>query len=248
MKKNAYMEMFVVEDTHWWYVTLHELVTLLSKTRFSKEPLKILDAGCGTGGLLSILSKAGHDTEGIDYSEDALNLCRKRGLNHIVRADINEWAPIPKTYDLIVSMDVLCHEWVNDEIKVLRNLADGLKEDGLIMLNYPAFPILSRHHDQIVMIRKRYIKKNLEKYLAEAGLAPVILSYRLPHAFLFLILLRMYETIRKDKMEPKSDIADLPSGFINQLLIKIGRSENRIIARGLSIPFGSSLFVVAKKQ
>ena len=247
MKKNAYTEMFVVEDTHWWYITLHDLITLLSNTQFSKQPLKILDAGCGTGGLLSILSRAGHDTEGFDYSEDALSLCHKRGLTNIIKADINHWVPNPKTYDLIASMDVLCHKWVHDEIKVLHNLAGGLKEDGLIMLNYPAFPILSRHHDQVVMIRKRYTKKTLEKIIAEAGLAPVILSYRLPNAFLFLILLRLYETIRKNDTAAKSDIADLPSGFVNRLLIKIGRIENRVIARGISIPFGSSLFVVAKK-
>jgi len=247
MKKNAYNEMFAVEDIHWWYVTLHDLVTLLSDTQFSRQPLKILDAGCGTGSLLSILSKVGHDIEGFDYSEDALGFCRKRGLKNVIKADINDWVPPQKTYDLITSMDVLCHEWVHDEIKVLRTLAGGLKENGLIIVNYPAFPILSRHHDRVVMIQERYTKKILKKYLAEAGLAPVLLSYRLPHAFLYLLFLRLYEASRKNNAEAKSDIADIPSGFINRLLIQIGKLENCLIARGISIPFGSSLFVVAKK-
>ena len=48
-------------------------------------------------------------------------------------------------------------------------------------------------------------------------------------------------------LEAKSDIADIPSKFVNQLLILINKIENQIIARGFSIPFGSSLFVVAKK-
>lgn len=247
MKKNAYSEMFAVEDTHWWYVILHNLVNLLSDTQFSRGPLKILDAGCGTGGLLSILSSVGHDVEGFDHSEDGLNFCRRRGLNKVIKADINEWVPTPKTYDLITSMDVLCHEWVHDEIQVLRTLAGGLKEDGLIMLNYPAFSILSRHHDNVVMIRERYTKKNLKKYLAAAGLTPVILSYRLPHAFLYLVFLRLYEASKRKNAEAKSDIADIPSKFINRLLTMIGKLENRLIARGISIPFGSSLFVVAKK-
>jgi hypothetical protein len=39
MKKNAYSEMFAVEDTHWWYVILHDLVNLLSDTQFSRGPL-----------------------------------------------------------------------------------------------------------------------------------------------------------------------------------------------------------------
>ena len=54
MKKNAYEEMYVVEDKHWWYVVLHELVLLFSKYNFSHQSLDILDAGCGTGGLLSV--------------------------------------------------------------------------------------------------------------------------------------------------------------------------------------------------
>ena len=247
MKKNAYDEMFAVEDSHWWYITLHDLVSLLSERQFSRQPLKILDAGCGTGGLLSVLSEAGHDTEGIDYSEDALNFCRKRGLEKVTRADVNVWVPTPQSYDLIASMDVLCHAWVHDQTKVLRTLAAGLKDDGLIMVNYPAFQFLSRNHDRVVMVRERYTKKTLKKYLAEAGLTPILLSYRLPHAFLYLIFLRLYEASRRNNIEAKSDIAEIPSSFFNRSLIQIGKLENRLIARGISMPFGSSLFVVAKK-
>ena len=247
MKKNAYAEMFAAEDTHWWYIGLHDLVTVLSNKFFPNQTLKILDAGCGTGGLLSILSRLEHDIEGFDYSDDALNFCRERGLNNVFKADINDWRPSPNSYDLIVLMDVLYHEWVHDEIKVLQTLASGLKEDGLLMANYPAYPFLNRYHDKVVMTRERYTKKTLKTYLTKAGLAPRILSYRLPHAFLFLLLLRLYETIIENTAEGKSDIADIPSSLINRLLIQIGRLENRIITRGISIPFGSSLFVVAKK-
>lgn len=247
MKKNAYTEMFAVEDTHWWYIGLHHLVLLLSRRLFPNQHLRILDAGSGTGGLLSDLSSAGHEVEGFDFSEYALKFCHQRGLENVFLADINEWIPGPNTYDLIVSMDVLCHIWVHDEIKVLKSLATGLKDNGSIMINYPAFPILGRHHDKVVMIRERYTKQVIKKYLSEAGLTPIILSYRLPHAFLFLLTLRVFEASKTNNSESKSDIADIPVKFFNQLLILINKFENQFIARGLSIPFGSSLFVVAKK-
>jgi len=248
MEKNAYNEMFAVEDKHWWYVGLHDLILLLSNRFFPRQSLNILDAGCGTGGLISILSSARHRVEGIDYSEDAIAFCHKRGLEKVFKADINNWIPTPNSFDLIVSMDVLCHKWVHDEIRVLKTLAGGLKNNGLMMLNYPAYPILSRHHDEVVMIRERYTEKTLNKYLSNAGLEPVILSYRLPHAFIFLIFLRIYESIKANTLEAKSDIADIPSQFINQALIKIVKLENQAIARGVSIPFGSSLFVVVRKK
>ncbi len=247
MKKNAYTEMFAVEDKHWWYVGLHDLVVSLCTRLFPDQRLKILDAGCGTGGLMSILTHAGHEIEGVDYSEDALNFCYQRGLKQVFKADINNWTPRPNSYDLIVSMDVLCHNWVQDEIQVLKSLASGLNENGLIMLNYPAFPSLSRHHDQVVMIRERYTKKTLSRYLLKAGLVPVLLSYRLPHAFLFLSFLRLLEAIHRNDPGAKSDIANIPSRFVNQTLIVINKMENQIISWGFSIPFGSSLFVVARK-
>jgi SAM-dependent methyltransferase len=247
MKKNAYEEMFKVEDRHWWYVVLHDLARLLSDTKFSRRPLKILDAGCGTGGLLSVLSRDGHEIEGFDCSEEALRYCRMRGLDRVFQADLNDWIPSAGAYDLITCMDVLYHEWVRDQVRVLGALSGGLKENGLIMLNFPAFPTLSRHHDKVVMVRERYTKKSLKKYLAEAGLEPLLLSYRLPHAFLYLIFLRLYESLRRKDAEVKSDIAEVPSNFVNRCLILIGKLENRLIARGMVMPFGSSLFAVAKK-
>jgi len=248
MEKNAYAEMFAVEDHHWWYIGLHDLIVLLTNTLIPKEQLNILDVGCGTGGLLSIFNQIGHKAEGLDYSDDAIFFCHKRGLNHVSKTDVNDWIPNPKSYDLIVSLDVLCHEWVRDEIKVLRSMAHGLKDNGLLMLNYPAFPILKRHHDRVVMIHRRYTKESLTKMLLEAGLSPVLISYRLPHAFVYLLLLRIYERSRNGNLETKSDIADIPPKFINQALIQINKIENRIIARGFSIPLGSSLFVAARKS
>jgi len=142
MEKNAYNEMFAVEDKHWWYVGLHDLIVVLSNRFFPQQSLNILDAGCGTSGLISILSSARHQVEGIDYSEDAIAFCHKRGLEKVYKADINNWIPTPNSFDLIISMDVLCHKWVHDEVRVLKTLASGLKADGLMMLNYPAFPVM----------------------------------------------------------------------------------------------------------
>ncbi len=247
MKPSAYNEMFAVEDKHWWYVVLHDLVTLLCKTQFSQQPVKILDAGCGTGGMLSLLSEAGHKVEGFDFSEHALNYCHQRGLDKVFQADINTWTPVPASYDVITLIDVLYHEWVLDEIKVLQTLATGLKANGVIMANYPAFPVLRRHHDKVVMTRERYTKSALKASYAKAGLAPILLSYRLPHAFFTILALKVYESFRKNIVEAKSDVAETPSNFVNDMLIKIGKFENRLIAHGFSMSLGSSLFVVAKK-
>jgi SAM-dependent methyltransferase len=246
MEKKAYEEMHAVENTHWWYVGLHNLVLLLLRKYFSDQKLKMLDAGCGTGGLLSKLKQTGHDVAGFDFSDEAVFFCRKRGLNEVIKTDINDWKPTKKIFDVIISMDVLCHKWVRNEAKVLQSFKNGLKTNGLIMLNYPAFPVLSRHHDKVVMIRERYTIQSLSAILDKAGLTPVLISYRLPHAFLVLYILRYWDA-RKTEGVYKSDIADIPPKLLNNLLISMIKIENLLITRGFTFPFGSSLFVVARK-
>jgi 2-polyprenyl-3-methyl-5-hydroxy-6-metoxy-1,4-benzoquinol methylase len=42
---------------------------------------RIIDVGCGTGALLSELRSMGAEVMGLEYSQAALRLCRKRGLD-----------------------------------------------------------------------------------------------------------------------------------------------------------------------
>jgi len=247
MKNNAYEEMYLVENSHWWYMGLHDLVVHLINKLSEHNQLQIFDAGCGTGRLLTILSENGHDVAGLDYSEEALKYCSKRGLNNILKLDLNNWIPSPNTYDLITCFDVLCHKWIKDEIKILKTLGSGLKKDGLLFLNDPAFPTLSREHDQVVMIRERYTINSFRRVLASANLQPIIMTYRLPHAFLTLLALRYFNAIRKGENQTTSDIANIPPKLVNQFLFSLTQFENRLIGSGITMPFGSSLFTVAKK-
>ena len=248
MKNNAYEEMYLVESSHWWYMGLHDLVLYLVKNLTENTQLQIFDAGCGTGRLLTILNENGHDVAGLDYSEEALKFCSKRGLENVFKVDLNKWIPTPNTYDLITCFDVLCHKWIKDEIKILKTLASGLKIDGLLFINDPAFPVLSRKHDQVVMIRERYTINTFRRVLASANLQPILMTYRLPHAFLTLLALRYFNAIRNVKNQTTSDIANIPPKLFNQFLFSLTKLENRLIGSGITIPFGSSLFTVAKKS
>ena len=81
MNQREYRRMFEVEDRHWWYVGLHELI-LAQVGRIAAsagEPLRILDAGCGTGRLMELLASAG-SVEGCDISPDAVAFCRNDPL------------------------------------------------------------------------------------------------------------------------------------------------------------------------
>ncbi|HLW34534.1 MAG TPA: class I SAM-dependent methyltransferase, partial [Chthoniobacterales bacterium] len=53
MQSNEYATMFRVEETHWWYRALHDLIfETLHRELPDWRSKKILDAGCGTGAIL----------------------------------------------------------------------------------------------------------------------------------------------------------------------------------------------------
>jgi len=60
MKPEEYQVMYDVEDTYWWYVGMRSIfLSLLDGHYGARTDLKNLDAGCGTGAMLSHLRQYG---------------------------------------------------------------------------------------------------------------------------------------------------------------------------------------------
>jgi SAM-dependent methyltransferase len=248
MKKNEYHKMFEYENRYWWYRGLHELTrrcVVKFKQAKSNEELRILDAGCGTGRMMELLEGYGI-VEGIDHWQEAISLCKKRGLKNVQKGDLNTWDPPADTYDVIISNDVIYISTIKDDMAVVGKFHRGLKQDGILILNLPAFKVLERKHDIAVFGVRRYRKKRMLEQLREIGFVPVRASYRLPSLF-FVILLQKYVVDRLSKGDEESDLRELPS-FINSFLLWMNRLENKIITAGIPLPFGSSIFFVCKKK
>jgi SAM-dependent methyltransferase len=251
MEKNEYYKMFEFENDYWWYRGLHELVRIyvdkLKKENIKAgkdNPLHIFDAGCGTGRMMELLDSYG-TVEGIDYSEDAVKLCKERGLELAQPGDLNTWEPPAETYDVIISNDVICTSGVEDDLAVVEKFHKALKPGGIVILNLPAFMALRRRHDIAVFGKRRYRKRKTLDDLKKIGFIPVRASYRLPHLFLFILLQKnLVERFQKGKIE--SDLKKLPS-LINSVLLGMHRIENKMISWGISFLFGSSLILVLRK-
>lgn len=250
MLKNVaeYKKMADVETRHWWYVSLHRMVlTALSKHRIDKSA-SILDAGCGTGGLLIQLGRAGYQSlRGFDLSDEAVGTCRSRKLD-VGKAHLLQMGKIysPGTVDVIISNDTLCYLSPEEQATWLDMCHLTLKPGGLVICNVPALQSFSGIHDISVGILMRFSKREISKLLASSGIRleastywPFILS---PPIFVVRMLQRLRLRIWP-RTRIRSDI-DLPPLAINSALENICRFENELIANK---PFGSSLFFVARK-
>jgi SAM-dependent methyltransferase len=217
------------EDRYWWYRSLHELVR-----RRLGGARDVLDAGCGTGGLLAQL---GPRACGVDISERALDHARGRGLTRVARASVCA-LPFPdRSFDAALALDVLYHRQVTDEAEALAELARVVRPGGTIIIQLAAHSWLARGHDRTVHGVRRYTRRGLGALARAAGLAVIELSYRnalaLPAAAALALLERARPRHRGQSGSGaaalRSEFGSLPRWF-NELLLRLSRAENALLA------------------
>ena len=213
-----YQSMAAVEDKLWWYKILHKKVLASLPDRIKKEETPIIDAGCGTGGLLLYLSKHGYqDIKGMDLSKDAVEFCHQKDLK-VECADLAKIDQVfPKSSaDTIICNDVL-YFFDNVECeKILQKSHDILKTDGTLILNFPALNSFVGIHDiSVGNPGNRYSKKDLKKLIN-----PKLFEVKVMHFWPFFLspiiyLVRLKQRIQmklfKKSVEIKYDI-DLKFG------------------------------------
>ncbi len=110
---------------------------LISRKRFALEmvetglshPLKILDAGCGTGEIVGQLIRCGHEVWGLDISELMIRYAKEHCvLGRFQQGDIEHLPFRDNTFDMVVCLGVL--EYLNTDEKALREIRRVLKPGG----------------------------------------------------------------------------------------------------------------------
>ena len=249
MNPREYQVLFDVEDHHWWFVELRrEIARAVERFqgRGAERAGRWLDAGSGTGGLLANLDPAGKGRRvGFEISPEGLRFSRSRSVRDLVRGSVCAIPFAGGVFDLVTSVDVLCHKEVREE-QALSEMGRCLKPGGILVLQVPAFDWLRGEHDQAVWTNRRYRRREIERLLERAGLDVRSSFYRVGLLFPFAALGRLLARGRKAE-EARSDVRPV-SRPVNALLATILRAESRLGALGLRLPFGLSIFCVAQKR
>jgi hypothetical protein len=125
-------------------------------------------------------------------------------------------------------------------------LIAALKPGGFFVGNLPAYDWLASEHDRVVHTRERYTEGRLRKLLFDLDLECVRLSYRLFALFPLIVLSRLPSLLLRSRTSSVSDLRQ-PSEWLNVVCLRMLQLENRLIARGFSFPWGSSILVVGRK-
>jgi 2-polyprenyl-3-methyl-5-hydroxy-6-metoxy-1,4-benzoquinol methylase len=92
---------------------------------------KILDIGCGNGYVLSNLKG---EKFGLDSDDEALKLCKKRGLK-VIKANLEKPLKLKHKFDTIICLDVLEH-LINPE-NVIQSVYKKLNKGGTFIASVP---------------------------------------------------------------------------------------------------------------
>jgi SAM-dependent methyltransferase len=235
--------MFAVEDRHWWYVGVRREVEgwLQRLERRASRPLRILDAGCGTGGLLANVRADGWKV-GIEIAAEGVRLARSRGIA-LVRGSVSALPFADSSFDAVVSIDVLCHSEV-EERQAVEETARVLRPGGMLLAQVPAFEFLRGSHDAAVWTKRRYRRREVARLLSGAGLAVRRSGYRNSLLFPLAAVVRVLGRGRRVPRErARSDVRPVPR-LVNAVLTGVLALERRFPR---SFPFGLSVFCVAEK-
>lgn len=104
-------------------------------TLYPKKGLEILDVGCGWGDFLQILNKNHLEYLGIDLSQEAVAICREKGLNCLKADLINLSKDSRQKYSVITFFQVIEH--LKNPLKYLKAAKKLLKKNGILLITTP---------------------------------------------------------------------------------------------------------------
>jgi SAM-dependent methyltransferase len=117
----------------------YEIPAYLSEVLPLEKDARILDIGCGFGQFLAALTRRGYtQCRGIDATDDAVRVCRERGLNVDLTDDITGFCSAhPAEFDLIVMSHVLEHLPKDAVVPTSRAIRGSLRPNGRFCVMVP---------------------------------------------------------------------------------------------------------------
>jgi SAM-dependent methyltransferase len=253
VEAEQYEIMSQAEERHWWYLGLRDAIRCnlaCPALRLPPNP-SVLDAGCGTGANLRFLDELLQPNylAGFDVNSRAIQLARNKCPKaDIYLSDIRHPELHRAKFDLIICCDVLYVPGIANSLDGLQQLVGSLTPGGLLVVGLPAYEWLKSAHDRVVHTRERYTLRQAQKLFADLRLQPVRMTYRLSSLLPLIVLKRLPSLLGQSLTTTTESELRQPSRWLNRLLYLNLQLENRLIAKGIRLPFGSSIFSIGIKQ
>ncbi len=243
MEVAEYYKMAQVEDRMWYYRSLHGHFHRILHARFGSGPCDLLDAGCGSGGLIHYLQSRAPAWRitGIDLSPLACRLAGRRCRASIIEGSVTALPFDGPAFDAVLSADVLYQ--LDEPAAALREFHRCLRPGGRVVVNVPAYRWLWSYHDVAVRSKHRFVRGEVADLLTAAGFAVELNTHWNALPFPLIVAKRKLFARSGDTSDVKLYPAPVEAFFRGLMAI-----EHAWLRLGGRWAWGSSILAVGRKR
>lgn len=210
---------------------------------------KFLEIGCGIGGFIQqIVENENLEITGSEIYLKGL-LYAKKNLPNVdfIQFDVTQGV-VGEEFDIIAAFDVIEH--IENDVAAILNIYKMLRRGGSLIVTVPQHMFLWSKLDEIVKHKRRYSRREMVTKLQKNGFD---ISYCTSFLFVLFPLMLISRMFDKGRDQSQSDEVALEkrvkfSNALNWIFDRLMRIDETLIRLGISLPFGGTLLVVARKR
>lgn len=234
-----------LEAGSFWFRSRNRLL-MWALRRYFPRSQSLLEVGCGTGFVLMACRQAFPELTlvGSDvYSEGFAFAERRVPGAQLAQMDACR-LPFYDEFDVIGAFDVIEH--IEDDTLALTEMFRAVKPGGGLMVTVPQHPALWSVRDEYAFHKRRYRRDSLRNAVKRAGFRPIYATSFVSFLLPLMLLSRLRARWAPADYDPHVEYPSNPS--LNAALEKVMDLEVAAIQRGLSLPLGGSLLMVAIRE
>ncbi|MEM7562214.1 MAG: class I SAM-dependent methyltransferase [Pseudomonadota bacterium] len=244
---------FAVEDTSFWFGHRNRCITSLITSNPPPDGKTVFDVGGGNGFVSYGLSQQGYDPVLIEPGTTGIENAKSRGLKNIIHGTTQSSGLINNSIPAIGLFDVIEH--IEDDRAFCREMNRLLMDRGMLYATVPAYQGLWSDDDVKAGHFKRYTRKSLSALLNACGFEVVYSTYIFWFLPLPVYVFRTlpaklinnknnanHDTVRKVEKDHSAR-----KSFVGDLVSRALYPETKAIDQGISLPFGGSCLLAARK-
>ena len=244
-KENYFSDLANLEDANFWFLSRNKLI-MWALEKYSPHFQSLLEVGCGTGYVLSGISKKfPHSTLlGSEIFVAGLGFTAARLPSvKLIQMDARN-IPFEDEFDVIGAFDVLEH--IKEDEEVLAQMREALKPEGLIFITVPQHAWLWSTTDEYAQHERRYAASGIHHKIEAAGFR-ILRSTSFITTLLPAMMIARFR--QKEVLDHEFDAtAELKiSPWLNSFFSRVLGAELALIKKGIDLPVGGSRLVVAQK-